>query len=93
MNDLQPTKACRTLEAKRANDIVPKKYHIGTKVGRIFLRGGGGGAWEMSNMYLKFGTILRCVPICKILSRIHNHERLWFSVVYGRTRSICMLFQ
>ena len=29
-------KACRTLDAKSSNDIVQKKYQIGTKVGRFF---------------------------------------------------------
>ena len=45
------SKACRTLDAKRANNIVTKKYQIGTKVGRFFFFEGGG-AWKMSNMYL-----------------------------------------
>ena len=42
---LSKTKARRTLDAKRANDIAPKKYKIGTKIGRVLFSRGG--AWKM----------------------------------------------
>ena len=38
---IHKSKGCRTLEAKMANDIVPKNYQIGTKVGRVFFSEGG----------------------------------------------------
>ena len=44
------SKGLRTLEAKMVNDTVPKKYQIGTKIGRFFFSTGV--AWKMSNMYL-----------------------------------------
>ena len=46
------TKACCTLDAKRANDFAPRNYQIVTKIGRFFFQGRGGGM-KMSNMYLK----------------------------------------
>ena len=41
MENSNLTKAWRTLDAKRTNNILPKRYQIGTKVGTFFFFEGG----------------------------------------------------
>ena len=47
------TGACRTLDAKRADDIVPKSYQIGTKVCTFFISRGG----SMENVKTQICTL------------------------------------
>ena len=63
-------KACRTLDAKRANDTVPKKYQIGTKIGRFFFLKGGGGGSIGNVKYVH--QIVRNVPIRCFFCRTHK---------------------
>ena len=84
------SKACRTLDAKRANDILPKKYQIGTKVGTFFFFGGGGGHGKCVICTL---NLEKCTDLVLFWSHTQIDEKTISTVIMMRMEPIWYNFK